>query len=170
MRIKLIILLGAAALALGACGSSGTDESSAAADGSSAGAGAEDAVPVSEADTDLGRVLVDADGLTLYGLTDDSEGVPTCDGACADAWPPLTVDTAELPAGLDADVFSVVERADGTFQLKAGAWPLYRFAGDSAPGETNGQGSGGVWFAAAPDGSLIQGDAAAPAEGSTGGY
>ena len=127
-------------------------------------------MPVSEADTDLGAVLVDADGLTLYGLTDDSEGVPTCDGACADAWPPLTVDTAELPAGLDADVFSVVERADGTFQLEAGAWPLYRFAGDSAPGEINGQGSGGVWFAVAPDGSLIQGDAAALAEGSTGGY
>ena len=40
-------------------------------------------------------------------------------------------------------------------QLKAGKWPLYLFAGDAGPGETNGQGSGDVWFASAPDGSLI---------------
>jgi hypothetical protein len=52
-------------------------------------------------------------------------------------------------------VNSLVPRDDGTFQQRAGVWPLYRFAGDAAPGETNGQGSGGVWFAAAPDGSLI---------------
>ncbi len=170
MRIKLIVLLGAVALALGACGSSGTDGSSAAADGSSAGAGAPDAVPVSDAETDLGAVLVDADGLTLYGLTNDSDGVSTCDGACAEAWPPLTVDTAELPAGLDPDLFSVLERSDGTFQLQAGAWPLYTFAGDAAPGDVNGQGVEGVWFAVAPDGSLVEGDAGAPAAGSTGGY
>jgi len=39
---------------------------------------------------------------------------------------------------------------------KAGDWPLYRFAGDHAPGDVNGQGSGGVWFAMAPDGTLIE--------------
>lgn len=114
--------------------------------------------PVSTGDTDLGAVLVDGDGLTLYGFTDDTDGQPTCDGDCADAWPPLTVESAELPAGLDGDVFSVVERSDGSFQLRAGAWPLYRFAGDAEAGEVNGQGSGGVWFAVAPDGSLLRGD------------
>ena len=44
---------------------------------------------------------------------------------------------------------------DGTMS-KAGDWPLYRFAGDQAPGDVNGQGSGGVWFAMAPDGTLIE--------------
>lgn len=161
MRTKLFIGLGAAALALAACGGSGSD-------GSSAGAGAPEAAAVSEAETDLGPVLVDADGLTLYGLTDDTDGVPTCDGACADAWPPVTLDAAELPAGVDPNLFSVVERSDGSFQLKAGRWPLYRFAGDAAPGDVNGQGSGGVWFAVAPDGSLIRGGAPAP-QGSDGG-
>lgn len=167
IRTRAIIGIGAAALALAACGGGyGSDQSSAATDGSEAGAAPEaaaDAAPVREADTSLGTVLVDAEGLTLYGLTDDTAGIPTCDGACADAWPPLTVDGADRPAGLDPELYSVVERSDGTFQLEAGQWPLYRFAGDAAPGDTNGQGSGGVWFAVAPDGSLIKGPDAAPA-------
>ena len=117
---------------------------------------------VSTAATDLGDILVDADGLSLYGFTNDTDGDPTCEGDCADAWPPALVDSADLPAGLDDAVFSVVERPDGTFQLKAGAWPLYRFAGDSAPGDINGQGSGDVWFLATPDGGLVR-DAAATA-------
>jgi predicted lipoprotein with Yx(FWY)xxD motif len=163
IRTRAIIGIGAAALALAACGGGyDSDGSSAPADASDAGAApgaAADAAPVSEADTGLGTVLVDADGLTLYGLTDDTDGIPTCDGACTDAWPPLTVDGADLPAGLDPNLYRVVERSDGTFQIEAGEWPLYRFAGDADPGDTNGQGSGGVWFAAAPDGSLLKGGA-----------
>ncbi len=105
---------------------------------------------------DIGDVLTDPNGLSLYGFTEDTDGVPSCDGACADAWPPVLVESPELPADLDPAVFSVAQRSDGSLQLVAGAWPLYRFAGDSAPGDINGQASGGVWFAAAPDGSLIR--------------
>ena len=36
---------------------------------------------------------------------------------------------------------------DGQFQLEAGRWPLYRYAGDSGVGDVYGQGSGGTWFA-----------------------
>ena len=107
-------------------------------------------------ETALGDVLVDSNGLSLYGFTNDADGHPTCDDACADAWPPVIVDSTDVPDGLDAEVFSVVERNDGTFQLKAGKWPLYLFAGDAAAGDTNGQGSGDVWFLTAPDGSLIK--------------
>ncbi len=163
MRTRLIIGISAAALALAACGGGYGSDGSSAADGAAPQADDKTAAPVSEAETDLGTVLVDAEGLTLYGLTDDTDGVSTCDDACADAWPPLTVDGTELPAGLDPNLFSVVERSDGTFQLNAAKWPLYRFAGDAAPGDINGQGSGGVWFAVAPDGSLIKGDTAASA-------
>jgi predicted lipoprotein with Yx(FWY)xxD motif len=108
-------------------------------------------------ETPLGVALTDADGLTLYGFTNDVDGHPTCNDACADAWPPLLVDGSTLPEGLDSAVFSIVERDDGTFQLKAGKWPLYRFAGDDEPFETNGQGSGDVWFVVNPDGSLKRG-------------
>jgi predicted lipoprotein with Yx(FWY)xxD motif len=164
-RTRAIIGIGAAALALAACGGGYDSDEPSAADGGDAAAAPEagaDAT-VGQGDTELGTVLVDAEGLTLYGLTDDTDGVSTCDGACAEAWPPLTVDGPDLPSGLDSDLFSVVERSDGTFQLKAAEWPLYRFAGDAAPGDTNGQGSGGVWFAVAPDGSLIGAPNAAPA-------
>jgi predicted lipoprotein with Yx(FWY)xxD motif len=120
--------------------------------------------PVTTAESSAGEILVDAEGLSLYGFTQDTDGTPTCSEACADAWPPLTVDGPDLPEGLDPAVYSVVEAADGSFQLVAGDWPLYRFAGDSAAGDVNGQGSGGVWFLVAPDGSLLQGDDGAEAE------
>lgn len=130
-------------------------------------AAADDAAdPASESDagasivdvgsSELGDVLVDEAGLTLYGFLDDADSEPTCSDACADAWPPLLVDGPELPAGLDPEVYSVVERPDGSFQLRAGTWPLYRFAGDAGPGDINGQGSGDVWFAATPGGGLIR--------------
>ncbi len=112
---------------------------------------------------EFGEVLVDADGLSLYGFTDDVDGVPSCADACADAWPPVVVDSSALPSGLDPAIFSVVERADGRFQLRSGVWPLYRFAGDAGPGDTNGQGSGDVWFLADPSGGLVRG-ADAPAQ------
>ncbi|MEM9654841.1 MAG: hypothetical protein AAGA65_22305 [Actinomycetota bacterium] len=124
---------------------------------------------VSVGTTEAGDVLVDRDGLSLYGFLDDADGTPTCDGACADAWPPLLVDSADLPDGLDPEVFSVVTRNDGSFQLKAGQWPLYLFAGDAAPGDINGQGSGDVWFLAAPDGSLIGAQAVSSSDGESGG-
>jgi predicted lipoprotein with Yx(FWY)xxD motif len=101
-------------------------------------------------------VLVDADGRTLYGFTEDTDGEPTCDAGCTDTWSPLTVDDGELPEGLDPDVFSVVDRMDGTSQLRAGMWPLYRFSGDGEGGVANGQGTDGMWFVVGPDGVLIE--------------
>jgi predicted lipoprotein with Yx(FWY)xxD motif len=157
-----------AALFLGACGNDSDEATDA-----GAGAGSEtdeatsttepsaDGAPVTVQMTSLGNVLVGESGKTLYGFTNDEDGTPTCVDKCADAWPAASVDSDELPAGLDAEVFSVVERPDGTFQLKAGDWPLYYFAGDEAEGDVNGQGSGGVWFVVAGDGSLIKDDAPA---------
>ncbi|MET0325759.1 MAG: hypothetical protein ABW219_11085 [Ilumatobacteraceae bacterium] len=116
----------------------------------------EPVAPASVTSSELGDIMVDESGMTLYGFTKDANGTPTCQGDCADAWPPLLVDSAELPEGLDPAVFTVVERPDGGFQLKAGKWPLYRFAGDAAPGDTNGQGSGGVWFVVDAAGGLIK--------------
>ena len=110
---------------------------------------------VAVADTPLGEVLVDADGRTLYGFMNDSAGTPTCTGGCAQTWPAATVDGApQADAAIGQGVITTVDGPGGT-QLKAGDWPLYRFSGDSAPGDTNGHGVGGVWFAVAPDGSPI---------------
>ena len=109
----------------------------------------------------FGTVLVGANGNTLYAFTKDVDGVSTCFDACAAAWPAVTVtDGFAPPAGVDPALVTSVDRPDGTKQLKIGKWPLYFYAGDGAPGETNGQGVGGVWFVEGADGALIKGDAA----------
>jgi predicted lipoprotein with Yx(FWY)xxD motif len=176
VRSKLVTSIVALAILLGACGDDGDDETSTTEAPSGDSSETTEAAPGAAAgnaiaqagETELGEVLTNSEGLTLYGLTDDTDGQSTCDGDCANAWPPLLVDSAELPEGLDPAVFSVTERDDGTFQLVAGSWPLYTFSGDSAPGDTNGQGSGDVWFAASPSGELIQDGAGAGDSGDSG--
>ena len=175
MKKNLLLILAAAAIVLASCGSSsdsgsdysgnssGSDDTeqtdtSAGDDSADTGDSTDASGPiVATGSTDLGEVLVDSEGLSLYGFTPDKDaGAPTCVDACENAWPPLFVDGDELPEGLDASVFSIVEHPSGQNQLQAGDWPLYLFSGDAAPGETNGQGSGGNWFLAAPDGTLIR--------------
>ena len=108
------------------------------------------------AQTPLGGILVDGQGRTLYALTKDTNGTPTCTGACATAWPPAVVNTTVLAGpGVTAPT-TAVDAPGGGKMLKAGKWPLYRFAGDAAPGDTNGQGSGGVWFVVGANGQLIK--------------
>jgi predicted lipoprotein with Yx(FWY)xxD motif len=107
------------------------------------------------AEGSLGTMVVDANGLTLYAFTPDDAGVPTCVDACADAWPPAFVDGEPTVEGVDASLVATVEHPAGGTQLVIDGHPLYTFAGDSAPGDVNGQGSGDMWFAVAPDGALI---------------
>jgi predicted lipoprotein with Yx(FWY)xxD motif len=114
------------------------------------------AATVSAAETDLGTILVDAEGFTLYAFLADTAGEPTCSGGCAEAWPAALVEGEPNYGDLDPSVFSLVPALDGGQQLKAGDWPLYRFAGDQAPGDVNGQGSGDVWYVVAPDGTVIE--------------
>ena len=116
---------------------------------------------VTTSDSKLGTILVDASGKTMYAFTKDVDGVPTCAGGCATAWPPVLVndDAAKALADskLDQRLFTIVDRPDGTKQLKIGKWPMYYFSGDTGAGETNGQGSGGSWFVIGPDAKLIKG-------------
>ncbi|MDX1448519.1 MAG: hypothetical protein R3246_05595 [Acidimicrobiia bacterium] len=107
------------------------------------------------AETELGPTLVDADGMTLYGFTRDTATSSACSGACADNWPPVP-GSVDLPADLDTSLFTTITRDDGSDQLVFGDWPLYRFVGDSAPGDVNGQGINDVWFVIGPDASLYR--------------
>ncbi|CAN5843292.1 SCO0930 family lipoprotein [soil metagenome] len=106
---------------------------------------------VQTAESDLGPILVDASGMTLYAFLPDAAGAPTCEGDCAANWPPLM---ASDIGDLDPALFSIVEHADGSM-LAVNGWPLYLFANDVEPGETNGQGLGDVWFVVAPDGTPV---------------
>ena len=105
-------------------------------------------------------MLASADGLTLYGFTNDVDAISTCYSTCAEAWPPVIVDEEwAVGPGLDIGIFSTTTREDGKLQLVAGKFPLYTFGGDAAAGDITGHGSGEVWFAVALDGTLIPGDA-----------
>jgi predicted lipoprotein with Yx(FWY)xxD motif len=107
---------------------------------------------------ELGEIVVDAEGMTLYGFTpDEPTGEPTCYDDCAAAWPPLTVEGAfAVGDGLDMADFSTATRTDGSTQLKLGIYPLYYFAADEAPGDTTGQGLQDIWFVIGADGELIR--------------
>jgi predicted lipoprotein with Yx(FWY)xxD motif len=108
--------------------------------------------PVATRDAgDLGTILVDAGGRTLYRFTRDQPDASACAGACATAWPPLLVEgEPAAPAGLPG-ALGAVDRPDGGRQLTYNHQPLYYYGGDTQPTDANGQGVGGVWFVVAPD-------------------
>ncbi|HVK20963.1 MAG TPA: hypothetical protein VM677_06355 [Actinokineospora sp.] len=113
-------------------------------------------VTLAAADVDgLGKVVTDVDGRTLYRFDKDKAKPPTsnCDGECAVAWPPALAGETDIAAdGVDEGIIGTLERGDGTMQLTLDGWPLYRFAKDKASGEAKGQGVGGTWYAATPEG------------------
>lgn len=134
--------------------------------GDDAEAARDDLADVQVGSTALGDVLVDADGMTLYLFTNDSDGQSACYDDCAVAWPPLTVD-AEPVAGeaVDAGLLGTTERDDGSIQVTYDGSPLYTWASDNDPGDVSGQGVNDVWFVLTPDGEAIMNsdDAAADA-------
>ena len=108
------------------------------------------------ADSGLGSILVDAEGNTLYLFTPDAQGESTCYDACADNWPALTGDVT-AGEGVDGSLLGTTERTDGSVQVTYNGWPLYYFANDAAPGDTNGQGINDVWFAVDAAGDAVEG-------------
>lgn len=120
---------------------------------------------VAVASSDLGDILVDDAGMTLYVFLPDDQGAPTCTDDCAQAWPPLA-GPAEAGEGADAGLLGTAEHPAGMTQVTYNGWPLYYFANDQAAGDTNGQGVGDVWYVVGPDGEPIQDTAAA--QGSAG--
>jgi predicted lipoprotein with Yx(FWY)xxD motif len=137
-----------------------------------AGGGASDqAATVAYAETSLGDALVDESGLTLYVFDNDTPGTSTCTEGCAEAWPPVIVPgDIVVGDGLDEGLFTTIDRGNGEMQLAVAGHPLYRFSGDAAAGDVNGEGVGNVWFVAAPDGSAVQAAAAEDASQGAGGY
>lgn len=103
--------------------------------------------------------LTAPDGRSLYTFDKDQPGHSQCEQACAAAWPPFAAAAGATAHGR----FSLVTRADGSQQWAYDSRPLYFFAGDGKPGDTNGDGKGGVWHLAREGG-------AAPAAVKGGGY
>lgn len=124
------------------------------------------------ADSTLGQILTDGDGNTVYLFTPDSANTSTCATGCIDTWPPVTVEAGTAPQAGDGvtATLGTITRDDGTLQVTVNELPIYFFAGDTAPGATNGQNVGGKWFVATADGSMNQGAAASVTSTNDGGY
>jgi predicted lipoprotein with Yx(FWY)xxD motif len=112
-------------------------------------------------DSALGQILTDGKGNTLYIFEPDAQGPSTCYDDCAATWPAF-VAKGELEVSgndedpTDATLLGTAPRDDGGQQVTYDGWPLYYFASDQGPGDTNGQGVGDVWWAISPDGEPIR--------------
>jgi predicted lipoprotein with Yx(FWY)xxD motif len=145
------------ALAVAGCGSSGGSNASGSsappktANGQSATLGV--------ANENLGKILVDSQGRTLYLFERDSGTKSTCTAACAIEWPPLlSTGKPTVGAGANASIVATSARSDGKRQVTYNGHPLYLFSADRKPGDVNGQGVdafGGLWYVLSSSGDEV---------------
>lgn len=97
----------------------------------------------------IGSYLTNATGWTLYTFAQDigTNGISNCAEACIKNWPAFYVSNMTVAPGLNATSFRTITRSDGTKQISYDGWPLYFFRNDTKPGDTNGQGVAGAWYA-----------------------
>jgi predicted lipoprotein with Yx(FWY)xxD motif len=123
--------------------------------------------------TATAKMLVNAQGLTLYVLTTDKKNKSTCTGQCASFWPPLLV-----PSGTTAPTtvtgikgtFGVAPGAGGAKQLTFNGSPLYTFIKDKKPGDMTGLGVLGTWWIVVAPAQSSVGASASPSPTPRAGY
>jgi len=156
--------LAVAALAAAGCASSGGSKANAPAPPKTANGRS---ATVGVANENLGKILVDSQGRTLYLFERDSGTKSTCTGACAVDWPPLrATGKPTVGSGANASIVATSARSDGKPQVTYNGHPVYLFSGDQKPGDTSGQGVnafGGLWYALSSAGNQVA--ASAPSSG-----
>ena len=177
VRTRALLLAGPAALVLAAaaaCGSSGgsVNVSSGSTGSSAASTVATSSAPSASAaasgaalqvtsNSSLGQIVTTSAGMTVYRYDADSASPSksNCSGQCLTAWPPVLVTGSAKPqvSGVSASLVGEITRSDGTKQITLDGWPLYTYAGDSAAGQTSGQGVGNSWWAVTPTGAKAAG-------------
>ena len=109
--------------------------------------------------TAVGKVLVAANGRTLYLFTADKRKKSTCYGQCAGYWPPLLASKPSVGTGLKSSMLGTTKRKDGKLQVTYGGHPLYYFVQDKKAGQVKGQGFvhfGGSWWVVSAAGKSIK--------------
>lgn len=155
-QAKRLLLLSPAGLGMiaAACGYGGAYGG-----GSSASAPpAPSTTSVASRSSDLGKILTDAQGRTLYLFTKDTTAASSCAGTCSSVWPPLGGNGgAQAAAGVSAALLGTTV---GRSQVTYNGHPLYYYVGDSKAGDTNGQDLnqfGGSWYVVSPAGAQVGG-------------
>lgn len=152
MLVAAFALIGAACSSDDAAVSDPTEAPTTAADVETSGAD----VGIALASSDLGEIIVDSDGNTLYLFVPDAQGDSTCYDECEANWP-VVAEVTDVGDGLDASLLGTTERTNGDVQATYNGWPLYYFANDPAVGDTNGQGLNDVWYVLDATGTAIGG-------------
>lgn len=107
-------------------------------------------VVITKSDPKLGTILADAQGLTLYTLTNKSGNAVKCDAACTAVWPPLDVPAGGfLPTGgPGVGTLGAAPGPTSSLIVTADALPLYRYTQDKLPADVKGEAItsfGGTW-------------------------
>lgn len=104
----------------------------------------------------LGEILVDGNGMTLYMFTKDEPNKSNCAGECLAAWPPFLANgTVTAGVGVDGSLLGEAALPDGSMIVTYNQMPLYYWAGDVNPGDTNGQDVNKVWYVVSPEGDPV---------------
>jgi predicted lipoprotein with Yx(FWY)xxD motif len=141
--MKRLILFGVSAVVLAACGQAVNAGTPTPTPSKSAAA-----VHTATSAT-LGAFLTTGNGRTLYYFTPEHDAQITCIAACTQTWIPYRSNSGLLTTDVTLPgTLTTVPRPDGGRQVTYSDWPLYTFAGDKAPGDTNGDGILGKWFVA----------------------
>jgi predicted lipoprotein with Yx(FWY)xxD motif len=123
-------------------------------------ANASAATVVATRSTKLGQILTDSQGRTLYLFEQDQGNSSTCAGSCISVWPAFTTTgSAQAGTGASASLIGTTQRADGQTEITYAGHPLYYYAGDNQPGDTNGQGLnqfGAGWDVVSPQGNKVE--------------
>ena len=164
-RLSLAVLPASLAVlvAVAGCGGSSNNSSSTTTAGASAGGAA--TIDVAN-NAQLGQILTDSNGNTVYVFDKDTNGKSACSGSCAGVWPPVTTSgSPKAGKGVVASKLGTTKRSDGSTQVTYDGRPLYTYTADTSPWDTTGNGVnlyGALWYAVQPNGSN------APASGSSG--
>lgn len=146
----------AAALLAAAC-SSGSSSPGATATGSAAGASSGSKTVITVSSGSAGTYLTSG-GRAVYLFDKDGKDKSNCSGACAGVWPPVTASSGVSASGgaVAADLGTIT--SGSTKQVTYNGHPLYFYTGDTAAGQTNGQGKnefGAKWWLVSSSGAAM---------------
>jgi predicted lipoprotein with Yx(FWY)xxD motif len=109
--------------------------------------------------TNLGQILVNSRGRTLYLFVKDRNARSSCSGSCARFWPPLlTQGRPTTGPGVKASLIGTTRRSNGSRQVTYNRHPLYTYALDKRAGQTKGEGNslfGAKWWAVSARGTAV---------------
>jgi predicted lipoprotein with Yx(FWY)xxD motif len=112
--------------------------------------------------TEVGKVLVDSSGFTVFRFSKDPRNSDTCVkiSGCTNLWPPLMSSGRPVAGpGVRAALLSTIKLPGGGRQVTYAGHPLYRYSAATEKGETGYVGAqqfGGSWYAVNAAGGSVK--------------